>query len=164
MLLWRIYAAGNNKTQLALHVNWPIFLADFKPICSSSTYCRIFMKVSVSNFTKICLVAVALIHADGETDRRTEGRTKMTELIGALRESMRTRLKWRNSKLSVRFICLTIQFLNYGMRRGLRVFWNGTLTVSNFAHLNSLGSDVKHRRTIFRIIVFMLRIVGREYV
>jgi hypothetical protein len=87
--------------------------------------------------------------------------TVMTKLIGVLRASMRTLLKWKNSKLCFRFICcLTIHFLNYGLRRGLRVFWNDTLTVSNFTHLNSLGSDAKHRRTIVRIVVFMPRIVS----
>ena len=46
---------------------------------------RFFEKYEVSNFMKICQVGAELLHVDGQTNRRAERLTDMTELIVAFR-------------------------------------------------------------------------------
>ena len=72
MLLWRIYVATNNKPYLDLHVKFHIFLSDSNQIST----------LPILNFMEICPAVSVLVHADGQTDERTD----MTKLIGAFRD------------------------------------------------------------------------------
>jgi hypothetical protein len=50
-------------------------------------------KAQIYNFIKIRLVGAELFHADGQTDRKTDGQMDMTKLRVAFRNFLRTRLK-----------------------------------------------------------------------
>jgi len=63
LLLWRMYVASNKKAYLGLHVKGPIFLFDFNEIFNLPA--DFHKRPSMSNFTEIRPVGVALIHADG---------------------------------------------------------------------------------------------------
>jgi hypothetical protein len=77
MLLWRNYAAGNNKTHLGLHANCPVFLSDFNRICIFSPH---FDRSPQYQITRKSL------QWDPRRYMWTHGRMDMTKLIGALRD------------------------------------------------------------------------------
>lgn len=78
MILQRVYAAGNNKTPLARHVNYSKFLPDFNEIWNFSTGCHKSPQDQVPRN----------VSSDSRADtcRQTNSRTDTTKFIGALRD------------------------------------------------------------------------------
>jgi len=80
VFLWQIYVLGNENKHSDPHVKFPIFWPEFKQICIFST--DFDKKSPVSNFTEICPLEAALMHADRriDTDGHDEANRRFSRL------------------------------------------------------------------------------------